>query len=131
MDAARFLASVSPDIPWHVTAFHPDYHMTGEPPTPPATLIRAAEIGQEAGLKFVYAGNLPGRAGTYEHTHCPGCGTRLIERLGFAVLSYRLTDAGTCPSCGLSIPGVWAGAAERVRTTSASAAFDRRPRPVR
>ena len=131
MDAARFLAGVSPDIPWHVTAFHPDYHMTGEPPTPPATLIRAAEIGQEAGLKFVYAGNLPGRAGTYEHTHCPGCGTRLIERLGFAVLSYHLTDAGTCPSCGLSIPGVWAGRPEQVQTTSPSAAFDRRPRPVR
>jgi pyruvate formate lyase activating enzyme len=94
-------------------------------------LIRAAEIGQEAGLKFVYAGNLPGRAGTYEHTHCPGCGARLIERLGFAILSYHLTDAGTCPSCGLSIPGVWAGSAEQVRTTSPSAAFDRRPRLVR
>jgi pyruvate formate lyase activating enzyme len=131
MDAARFLAGVSTDIPWHVTAFHPDYHMTGQPATAAETLIRAAEIGHEAGLKFVYAGNLPGRAGPYEHTHCPGCGTRLIERLGFAVLGYHLTDAGTCPSCGLSIPGVWAASAGQVRTTSASAAFDRRPRLVR
>ena len=107
MEAARFLAGVSPDIPWHVTAFHPDYRMTDPDPTPPATLVRAAEIGQEAGLKFVYAGNLPGRAGAYEHTLCPGCGKRLIERLGFSVLSYALTDAGACPQCGLIVPGVW------------------------
>ena len=131
MDAARFLSSVSPDIPWHVTAFHPDYRMTDAPPTPPETLIRAAEIGQEAGLKFVYAGNLPGRSGDYENTNCPGCGTRLIERLGFAVLGYHLTDAGTCPSCGLSIPGVWESTAGTVRTTSPDAFFNRRPRLVR
>ncbi|MCX6069977.1 MAG: AmmeMemoRadiSam system radical SAM enzyme [Chloroflexi bacterium] len=131
MDAARFLSSVSPDIPWHVTAFHPDYRMTDAPPTPPETLIRAAEIGQEAGLKFVYAGNLPGPSGDYENTNCPGCGTRLIERLGFAVLGYHLTDAGTCPSCGLSIPGVWESTAGTVRTTSPDAFFNRRPRLVR
>ncbi len=131
MDAARFISGVSPDIPWHVTAFHPDYRMTDAPPTPSETLIRAAEIGQEAGLKFVYAGNLPGRSGDYENTNCPGCGTRLIERLGFAVLGYHLTDAGSCPSCGLSIPGVWESSAGRVRTTSPGDFFDRRPRVVR
>jgi pyruvate formate lyase activating enzyme len=131
MDAARFLSGVSPDIPWHVTAFHPDYRMIDARPTPPETLIRAAEIGQEAGLKFVYAGNLPGRSGDYENTNCPACGTRLIERLGFAVLGYHLTDAGTCPACGLSIPGVWESSARRVRTTSPGAFFDRRPRVVR
>lgn len=131
MDAARFLSGISPDIPWHVTAFHPDYRMTDAPATPPETLIRAAEIGQEAGLKFVYAGNLPGRSGDYENTNCPGCGARLIERLGFAVLGYHLTDAGTCPSCGLPIPGVWESSAGRVRTTSPGSFFDRRPRVVR
>lgn len=131
MDAARFLVSVSPDIPWHVTAFHPDYEMLDAPPTSPATLIRAAEIGQEAGLKFVYAGNLPGRSGEYEHTHCPSCGQRVIERLGFAVLRYRLTDSGTCPDCGTALPGVWHTSAAGVRTTSPDSFFDRRPRLVR
>jgi pyruvate formate lyase activating enzyme len=131
MEAARFLAGVSPDIPWHVTAFHPDYRLVDAPPTPPATLIRAAEIGQEAGLKFVYAGNLPGRSGDYEHTSCPSCGTRLIERLGFAVLTYHLSDAGACPTCGQSIPGVWGSSAAGVRTTSPHALFDRGPRVVR
>ncbi len=131
MDAARFLSGVSPDIPWHVTAFHPEYQMLDAPPTPPEALIRAAEIGQEAGLKFVYAGNMPGRSGDYENTSCPGCGRRLIERLGFAVLGYHLTDAGTCPSCGQSIPGVWESSAGRVRTTSPGDFYDRRPRAVR
>jgi len=131
MDAARFLAGVSPDIPWHVTAFHPDYRMTDPDPTTAETLIRAAEIGQEAGLKFVYAGNLPGRAGTYEHTVCPGCGKRLIERLGFAVLSYSLTDDGACPGCGQRIPGVWDSTAGNVRTSDPGGLSLRRPRMVR
>ena len=129
-DIARFLVSVSPDIPWHVTAFHPDYRMTDPDPTPPATLVRAAEIGQEAGLKYVYAGNLPGRAGAYEHTHCPGCGTRLIERLGFSVRSYVLTDAGACPQCGLAIPGVWAPGAGEARAHVPGDMGIRRPRGI-
>jgi pyruvate formate lyase activating enzyme len=131
MEAARFLASVSPDIPWHVTAFHPDYRMTEPAPTSAATLVRAAEIGQEAGLHYVYAGNLPGRAGAYEHTLCPDCGTRLIERVGFAVLSYALTDAGTCPTCGRTIPGVWAEQAASVQTASPHGLNLRKPRGVR
>jgi len=114
MDAARFLASVSRDIPWHVTAFHPDYKMTDPPPTSAKTLIRAAEIGQEAGLKYVYAGNIPGRTGEYEHTFCPQCGTRLIERYGYIIQSYRLTSEGTCPDCGTPIPGIWSDRPERV-----------------
>jgi pyruvate formate lyase activating enzyme len=114
MDAARFLASVSRDIPWHVTAFHPDYKMTDPPPTSAKTLIRAAEIGQEAGLNFVYAGNLPGRTGEYEHTVCPKCGTRLIERYGYIIQSYRLTSAGTCPNCNTPIPGIWSDRPELV-----------------
>lgn len=131
MDAARFLAGVSADIPWHVTAFHPDYRMTDHDPTTVDTLVRAAEIGQEAGLKFVYAGNLPGRAGLYEHTLCPACGKRLIERLGFAVLSYCLTDDGACPACGQRIPGVWDSSARNVRTTETGGLLSRRPRVVR
>ncbi len=105
-DAARYIASVSPDIPWHVTAFHPDYLMTDRGGTPVRTLIRAAEIGYEEGLKFVYAGNLPGMVGPYENTYCPKCHALLIERYGFQVRRYRL-QGGKCPNCGETIPGVW------------------------
>ena len=82
-DMARFLASISSDIPWHVTAFHKDYRMTDPDATPPRTLIRAAELGAEAGLRYVYAGNLPGRVGPWENTRCPGCAATLIERYGY------------------------------------------------
>jgi pyruvate formate lyase activating enzyme len=105
-DIAGFLASVSPDIPWHVTAFHQDYRMTDPDDTPVETLLRAAEIGYSAGLKFVYAGNLPGNVGRYENTYCPQCGELLIERSGFTVLKNRLNN-GTCPKCHAAIPGVW------------------------
>jgi pyruvate formate lyase activating enzyme len=114
MEAARFIVSVSPDIPWHVTAFHPDYKMTDPPPTPVSTLLRAAEIGQEAGLQFVYAGNLPGRTKDYENTRCPKCNTVLIERTGFTIYSYHLTAQGTCPKCGAQIPGIWTDQPETV-----------------
>lgn len=114
-EAARFIASVSPDIPWHVTAFHPDYKMTDPPPTSAATLQKAAEIGQEAGLHFVYAGNLPSKVGDLESTFCPSCGSRLIQRYGFAVLDYRLTPQGTCPDCGTRLPGVWSDRPERLK----------------
>ncbi len=115
MEAGRFIASVSPDIPWHVTAFHPDYKMTGPPPTSVATLMRAVEIGQEAGLHYVYAGNLHGRAKSYENTVCPKCQTTLIERAGFTIYSYHLTAEGRCPKCGTAIPGVWPDEPEAVR----------------
>ncbi len=114
MDTARFIASVSRDIPWHVTAFHPDYKMAGLPPTSVATLLRAAEIGQEAGLNFVYAGNLPGRTREYEHTSCPNCQTVLIERFSYTIYDYRLTAQGTCPKCNTAIPGVWTDQPETV-----------------
>ena len=107
-DAARYINSVSPDIPWHVTAFHPDYKMTDPPPTSAATLQRAAEIGTEAGLKYVYAGNLPGRSGEWENTRCPHCQTTLIKRHGFMVHENQLAHTdGTCPTCGTLIPGIW------------------------
>ena len=71
--AADFIASVSIDIPWHVTAFHQDYHMTENQNTTAKQLIRACEIGREAGLRYVYAGNLPGKVGRWENTYCPTC----------------------------------------------------------
>jgi len=115
MDAARYIASVSPDIPWHVTAFHPDYKMSTPTRTPMQTLERAAEIGKEAGLHYVYAGNLPGRLAEYEHTNCHYCNYRLIERYGFIVMDYRLTAQGTCPQCGTQIPGLWTDDLSTVR----------------
>jgi pyruvate formate lyase activating enzyme len=104
---AEFLAGISPDIPWHVTAFHRDYKMVGPDNTPPATLLRAAEIGRAAGLRYVYAGNLPGSTANLEDTHCPSCGGTLISRRGFRVLGNRLAAGGKCPDCGTAIPGVW------------------------
>jgi len=103
---AGFLAGVSRDIPWHVTAFHPDYKMTNQTWTPVAALTRATEIGRSEGLRFVYAGNAPGRTGSLESTYCPGCGALLIERVGFRVLANHLA-AGACPRCRTRIPGVW------------------------
>lgn len=103
---ARFLASVSQDIPWHVTAFHPDYNMQEPPRTLPAELERAAAIGEEEGLRYVYAGNLPGAVGNREHTSCPACRTILIERRGYRIVRNDLAE-GTCPSCGTAVPGIW------------------------
>ena len=106
-ELAAFLASVSPDIPWHVTAFHQDYKMTDPPATTAAALVRACEIGVAAGLRYVYAGNLPGRAGTWENTYCPGCRSLLVERVGFRVLADRVSPNGACPDCSRPIPGFW------------------------
>ena len=104
--AAAFVASVSRDIPWHVTAFHPDYKMNDRGATPVATLLRAAEIGAAEGLRYVYAGNLPGRVGRWENTRCPQCNVTLIERSGFRIVRNRLRG-GACPDCTTPIPGRW------------------------
>jgi pyruvate formate lyase activating enzyme len=106
-EAARFLAGLSVDIPWHVTAFHKDYKMTDPDNTDAKTLIRAAEIGKEAGLKYVYAGNLPGMVGEYENTFCPACNHRLVKRRGYVLEEYRITGKGTCPRCGEKVAGLW------------------------
>jgi pyruvate formate lyase activating enzyme len=106
-DLAAFLASVSADLPWHVTAFHQNYKMTSSANTTSRDLARAAEIGKRAGLRYVYAGNLPGHVANLENTYCHGCGQLLIERYGYHVQQYRLTAEGACPSCETSIPGYW------------------------
>ncbi|NDJ76232.1 MAG: AmmeMemoRadiSam system radical SAM enzyme [Chloroflexi bacterium] len=107
-DLANAIRCVSPAIPWHVTAFHPDYKMTDPPRTPVQTLVRAAEIGAEAGLHYVYAGNLPGRTGEWEDTRCPTCQTVLVRRMGFMVREDKLTRTnGVCPTCNTQIPGIW------------------------
>ena len=107
-DIARFLVSVSPDIPWHVTAFHPDYRMDDRPATSVQSLLRAAETGASEGLHFVYAGNLPGAVRSWENTYCPGCRALIVERLGYRILSNRMGAGGRCPECRQAVPGVWA-----------------------
>ncbi|HJQ31726.1 MAG TPA: radical SAM protein [Pyrinomonadaceae bacterium] len=105
--AAEFIASVSPDIPWHVTAFHQDYRMTENANTTAGQLVRACEIGRAAGLRYVYAGNLPGRVGRWENTYCPACDELLVERYGYQIRRMSLGADGLCPACGERIPGVW------------------------
>ncbi|MGO9232140.1 MAG: AmmeMemoRadiSam system radical SAM enzyme [Bryobacteraceae bacterium] len=112
---AGFLAGVSPDIPWHVTAFHPDYKMTGPGATTARMLERAASIGRAAGLRYVYAGNLPGTVGELENTNCPNCRALLVERSGFEVLQNRVTADGACPRCRCAIPGFWRPGPQPVR----------------
>ena len=104
----EFLASVSRDIPWHVTAFHKDYKMTSPADTRPQDLLRAVEIGRQAGLRYIYAGNLPGRVGDLEDTRCPSCAATLIKRFSYEIEDYRITADGRCPACSLAIPGKWA-----------------------
>ncbi|HNQ23801.1 MAG TPA: AmmeMemoRadiSam system radical SAM enzyme [Phycisphaerae bacterium] len=121
---AEFLAGVSVDIPWHVTAFHPDYKMGDTRRTPSETLARAAETGTRAGLRYVYAGNLPGGVGDREHTYCHSCGARLISRVGFSVRENRM-QGSACYACGTRIPGVWEVAGPDDPVSAG------RPRPVR
>lgn len=129
-DAAQFVAGVSREIPWHVTAFHKDYCMTDADETTTATLRRAAEIGAEAGLHYVYAGNLPGQVGEWENTYCPACRALLIERVGYVVLGYHLTDGGQCPKCQHPVPGIWPKAGKDVRVGTREDLFRRRPQMV-
>jgi pyruvate formate lyase activating enzyme len=125
---AEFLAGVSPDIPWHITAFHQDYKMTSPAGTRPEDLLRAAAIGREAGLRYIYAGNLPGRVKNLEDTHCHHCGELLIQRHGYLIRKYKLTSDGACPSCHAPLPGRWS---EKFDTQIASAPFlPRRPQQL-
>ncbi|MBZ5722012.1 MAG: AmmeMemoRadiSam system radical SAM enzyme [Acidobacteriia bacterium] len=104
----EFIAGVSPEIPWHVTAFHKDYKMTDPGDTRPQDLLRAAAAGKTAGLRHVYAGNLPSMVGDLEDTRCHACGQVLIKRHGYYIEDYRLTPEGCCPSCRTPVPGRWA-----------------------
>jgi pyruvate formate lyase activating enzyme len=102
-----FLAGVSPDIPWHVTAFHPDYRMTDRAATTPEMLTHAAAVGRRAGLRFVYAGNAAGQVGDLEDTRCPDCGETLVKRRAYWIGACRVTTEGRCPACQRAIPGRW------------------------
>jgi pyruvate formate lyase activating enzyme len=105
---ADFLASVDPLMPWHMTAFHPDYKMTdGYRRTTVDDLMRIVEFGKSAGLKYMYPGNLPGQVGQWENTRCHHCEATVIERHGFYVRKNRIGADGLCPDCHKPIPGIW------------------------
>jgi pyruvate formate lyase activating enzyme len=103
-DLAGFLYALDPNIPWHISRFHPAYRLTSLPATPVSSIRMAKKLGYEAGLRYVYTGNVPGDDG--EKTFCHGCGALLIDRYGFNVIKNNIRD-NSCPKCGLDIPGVW------------------------
>jgi pyruvate formate lyase activating enzyme len=105
---AEFLASVDPLMPWHVTAFHPDYKMTeGYRRTTADDLMKIVQYAQQAGLSYIYPGNLPGQVGYWENTRCHHCSATLVKRHGFLVTENRMKETGQCPDCGGKIPGIW------------------------
>ncbi|MDD4810086.1 MAG: AmmeMemoRadiSam system radical SAM enzyme [Methanobacterium formicicum] len=97
----KFVAEVDVNIPLHFTRFYPHYQMSDVQPTPVGTLDKAQKMAKEAGIRYVYVGNVPGSNG--ENTHCPDCGELLIERNGFTVESDKLKKEKKCPSCGTKI----------------------------
>jgi pyruvate formate lyase activating enzyme len=129
-EAAEFIHALSPDIPWHVTGFHKDYKMQTPPDTQARQLVRAAEIGREVGLHYVYAGNRPGQVAGFEHTYCPSCHQPLIQRLGYVILEYHITVQGTCPHCGHAIAGHFTDQPHTVRLGQPDDLYLRRPRRV-
>jgi len=102
--SAFLVAALGPETPWHISRFHPTYKLTDRPPTPVETLVKAREIGINAGLKYVYTGNVPGESG--EKTFCDQCDHLLIDRWGFYVQNNRIKN-GKCPQCGAAVDGVW------------------------
>ena len=102
-EIARFIVDVDPDIPWHISRFHPDYNFTETPATPVETLRKAFSIGKHEGLRYIYIGNVWGES---EDTRCPRCGTSLIQRSGFTIKKNKLVEE-KCSSCGHSIAGVF------------------------
>jgi len=99
---ADFLKKLSPDIPWHFTAFYPAYKMIDRPRTSLKTLEKMHDWAKEAGMRYVYTGNVPGHR--HENTYCPNCGELAIERSGFSLIKINLTKDKRCPSCGEKIP---------------------------
>ncbi|MFC1703583.1 AmmeMemoRadiSam system radical SAM enzyme [Candidatus Omnitrophota bacterium] len=102
-DIAAFIASVGFEIPWHISKFHPDFQCGDKAPTPLKTLKRAEVIGKNAGLRYVYLGNVSGES---EHTDCYNCGKSVIERISFNVENIHLEE-NNCAFCGAKIDGIF------------------------
>ena len=102
-EIARFVLTLGPEVPWHVSAFYPTYKMLDPPRTSAATLHRARAIGLKAGLRYVYCGNIPGEG---EDTVCPHCGKKVVQRVGFRVINHEMVR-GECGHCRGKIDGLW------------------------
>jgi pyruvate formate lyase activating enzyme len=98
---------LGPDVPLHFSAFHPANRMRDVLPTPLATLRLARRIAADAGLRYVYLGNVRGPEGGA--THCPTCGASVVERAEYSIVGYGLSDQGKCRGCGTAVAGVWDG----------------------
>ncbi len=94
--------SLGPEVPWHLTRFHPHLELSHLHPTPISDLERAWSTAKEEGLWYVYLGNVPGHR--LENTHCHQCGELLLERYAFEITKNRM-KYGKCPKCGTLIPG--------------------------
>ena len=103
-DIAGFIRSLGPETPWHISRFHPQFKMLDTPPTPISSLHRACHIGKEAGLWYVYSGNVPGDEG--ENTYCSNCSNLLINRYGYKIVANCLSG-NACPECGKKLEGVF------------------------
>ena len=103
--SAWVVENLGPDVPWHFTAFHPDYRMNDRPRTPAASLTLACEIARGHGVRHVYTGNVHDPAG--QSTYCHACGEIAIERDGYTIGRFRLDEIGRCAACGTTCPGVF------------------------
>ncbi len=103
-EIAQFILSLGPEVPWHISAFYPTYKMLNIPRTPASLLHKARKIGIQAGLRYVYCGNIPGEEG--EDTFCPQCGRRVIQRVGFRVIKNDVVG-GACRHCHAKVDGLW------------------------
>ena len=101
---AEFIKDLGTDTPWHITQFHPTYKLIDLPRTPVNTLRRAREIGLEAGLRYVYEGNVPGESG--ENTYCHNCKKKLIHRFGYQIQNNKIKNS-VCTYCGVKIDGIY------------------------
>ncbi len=99
-----FAKNLGPDVPWHFSRFVPEFLLKNLPPTPNTVMETARKMAMDAGMRFVYTGNNPGQEGN--HTYCPGCGKKVVERLGIKVLR-SLLKTGKCPDCNYQLPGIW------------------------
>jgi pyruvate formate lyase activating enzyme len=112
-DVAQFIVQeLGPQTPWHISRFVPAFRMKLAPPTPVETLTRAKEIGCEAGLRYVYVGNVPHNS----HTYCHACGETLVYRAAWAIAEDRITRTGRCPRCHTPVAGVGMGGAHATAT---------------
>ncbi len=113
-DMCRWMAAeLGPEVPLHFSRFTPMYKLKNLPPTPAETLKRARETALETGLQYVYIGNVPGNPG--EDTFCPACGQIVIDRYGYRIMKYNVTDEGLCGYCDYQLYGLFSSAKKVMR----------------